>query len=645
MDENIKKKRIASKYVIKIILSYIKDKDRIYSLFTYSKKFQKELNFKIADYKEIYYEKRINYEDYLYIFFTEDKNELEKKFKNDLYKYEKAEENEIKKFSINYFKKYLQNNKNKDSLIFESDKKIDIFSPFFDILSETDFFGEIFSIVINPSYILEYNLNDFYISKFNKLNKSDIKYSSIIFNSFDDTSISFLKNYNVNFNYIKKLVLKVDTIFSFTNFINELFSFGNISNKLKYFSFEYNTQKSVYSNKLEILNNFQALEYLNLKNINFESKAELKLKNLKHLVISECKNISFNENIFLKLKSLTFNRSEIIKPKLLLECPELEKCNFTFFEPYEVNLENSNEYNEIIDFSNLPKLKYFEGDMKYFLVLKNNSYESVTFKNLNSTLEIEKKVLQKLLVTSNLKEIIITYSNHFNVEEILKIEGVNLFVKKLKITISSFNKNFPLYKIQEKFPNLSKLIINTSLFCSPSKAQLEIKEKSNCKVNSFEFDSCGYYTQFYCQSYDKIESIELKLYDKMINLKNSFPIFSGNSNVLFNSLIKFHFDCWCNCMLNFNIINNIYKNFDNMPNLRFLTFKCYYQDKVELGNEFFHNFIKKIFSIKSIRKINISIDKKNSLYLETYSKDKLNKLFPSINLNRFYELNIEKYKI
>ena len=80
-------------------------------------------------------------------------------------------------------------------------------------------------------------------------------------------------------------------------------------------------------------------------------------------------------------------------------------------------------------------------------------------------------------------------------------------------------------------------------------------------------------------------------------------------------------------------------------NLKFLKFKCYYQDKVELGNEFFHNFIKKIFSIKSIRKINISIDKKNSLYLETYSKDKLNKLFPSINLNRFYELNIEKYKI
>ena len=204
MDENITMKKISSKYIIQIILSYIKDKNWIYNLFIYSKYYQKELNFQKIDYKELYYEKRIHYEDYLSIFFYDDKSELENQFKRNISQYE-VDEEEIKKISINYFKKYLKNN-NRESFIFEFDKEIDIFSPFFDILSEIDFFGEIFSILINTKYISKFNLKNFYISKFNKLNKSNSKYSSIIFNFGYNKDISFLKDLKINFNYVKKLL-------------------------------------------------------------------------------------------------------------------------------------------------------------------------------------------------------------------------------------------------------------------------------------------------------------------------------------------------------------------------------------------------------------------------------------------------------
>jgi hypothetical protein len=70
---------------------------------------------------------------------------------------------------------------------------------------------------------------------------------------------------------------------------------------------------------------------------------------MKNISLSECKNISFKKNIFLKLKSLSLNKSYINKPKLLLECPELEKCSFIFFDPYyyKNDINKPIKYNEI----------------------------------------------------------------------------------------------------------------------------------------------------------------------------------------------------------------------------------------------------------------------------------------------------------
>ena len=87
-----------------------------------------------------------------------------------------------------------------------------------------------------------------------------------------------------------------------------------------------------------------------------------------------------------------------------------------------------------------------------------------------------------------------------------------------------------------------------------------------------------------------------------------------------------------------------------MPNLKEFILLC----NCDVKNEFYIEFIKKIISLKYIKIINIKLKGINisiqtiklmEKYDYIYSKDELTKLFPDININKFYEIIIIKNDI
>ena len=86
--------------------------------------------------------------------------------KNDFLSHlKKFKINSIKNCIVNYFKKYKENNKDNSNLY------IDIFCPFFELLSVQEYFSVLFTILIDITFIEKYKIINEYISAFDKLNK------------------------------------------------------------------------------------------------------------------------------------------------------------------------------------------------------------------------------------------------------------------------------------------------------------------------------------------------------------------------------------------------------------------------------------------------------------------------------------------
>ena len=228
MDKNISLlSKINSKYIINTINSYIKDKSYLLKLIVHSKEIQKHLDINSVNYQEKYINKRIHYEDFLSFLldpysykrkiqfildptFRDNQNELFENLKKELLKNEINYDN-IKIFAINYFNDYYNNLNNKEYSLYEFSKDIEFCSPFFDSLINTEFFNKIFNIIISAEKNEKYNLKESYKSIFEKLNKSNIEYSSITLYTEKKEDINLLKEFNINFNKLKKLKLLRET--------------------------------------------------------------------------------------------------------------------------------------------------------------------------------------------------------------------------------------------------------------------------------------------------------------------------------------------------------------------------------------------------------------------------------------------------
>ena len=166
------------------------------------------------------------------------------KFDLDLYLY--INSNLFNCLTINYNKFIIEKNINKEKIenilydiidnkeikdideedvdkIKSNEKYINIESPLFNILSKTQNFGKIFTIHISQNIIDQYNLKDKYAQLFNKLNKLDIKYSSVFYKLQNINKIDYLKEININFNKIKKLTIENENYNENDNKFNKLF--------------------------------------------------------------------------------------------------------------------------------------------------------------------------------------------------------------------------------------------------------------------------------------------------------------------------------------------------------------------------------------------------------------------------------------
>lgn len=683
---------ISSSSIINLIFKYIKDENFKYKLVSYSKYLQKRLKLTLLDYQETYLcDKGLNFINYIYnkdnIYEeTFDKNVYNKRLEKDLSNI-KLERKDFDKIVFNYY-----NGDKEGEEVGEDDGiKIDIYSPFFDIISSsgTKHFNY-FGIPISINVIRKHNLKKDYISVFEKMNNSNIKYNSLYIYYKYIEDINYLNELKINFNNIKKLdfsiyddeddededydenntdkeskennAKKYDCLkkfFSFDNFEVNLVFLDLILPKKGNFKLESNLFKNL---------NFQSLKFLGLTWFKFKTNFEIKLNNLEGLFINHCENISLIGDNCTKMKNLEIVKTIISESKSLLKLPNLEKCNL-------LNMDNQ-ILSSFIDFSSLKKVKEIQCEKYDFKFLDNDILEAVELNsevnyhkeymdfinnNLSSdpnkmiemekedkykVINIEKEVIEKLIQIKSLKKITL-YLCEINNQQISQIKGVNPSVNELIVNWNVSHLHAKLDSLQQKFPNLSYFKLKLPYFediwgdFEEYPPYIEISPKDNCKITKFSLVIQRYnnYFKFDCAPFNKLEEISFSLITNINSLRYALPIFDDNCKIIFNSLTKFNFVGSNNTQeIDFNLIKNIYNNIDCMPNLKDFYLICVKENN---GNEdFYKKFIIKLLSI-GLDSIHFEIS--NEDIVDTYTEDELKEIYPKIEYNKYKEIFIQKF--
>ena len=624
MNSNNYLQKILSKYIFQVIFDYIKDDKIVLKLVCFSKSFQDKLDLSIFDYQKIYFQNiGFNINKYFSNFSKDsefknnNKEILRKKFVADLLKY-KIDINDINNYALNYFL-----NVNEEET-FGDYKYIDIYSPFFDIITKAKIFEKNFIIPISTELIENYKLKNDYIIAFKKLNELKIKYSALTIVYKKGKDIDYLKEFNINFSEIKNLDI-LQNIKGNNNdyFLKTLFSFKNINNNLK--QLELKLYEYIESKSLEGLNSIETLKSLKLENLRLNDNFILKLNNLELLSLKFCENISISPQVCLNMIELYLVYSYANKSEHLLKSSTLK-----ILEDIE------SDYN--IDYSNLNSLKTLTTSIENFIQLENLQLEDINiFSDKTVTYEEEIKMIGKLLSIKTLKSISINLRRIDN-NQISEIIGVNSSVLKLKITWLNWNDDCILYNLQKKFPNITSLILNFRDLDYSEEISLKIEENANSKIKNFYLFGSGCKNiQFYCQSYENLSLIGIELNNKILNIEKILPIFSIECNKIFKSLIFFSFKNYINYKL--NAITNLFNNIKNMPNLNEFIFQCVNE---EIEEETYKNFIKILLELK-LEHITFNIIK-NDIIKENYSLEKLKEINHNINCEYIDNYSIAEFK-
>ena len=405
----------------------------------------------------------------------------------------------------------------------------------------------------------------------------------------------------MNFDKIKRL--SINREYNYTDslnnnyFLEKLLSF-NLSNLVCLDIDVFDSDNEIELNSIKNLNNLKSLKVLCLSFFNFKDNFLLKIKDLYKLKLNYCNNISFDEDIFLNTKLISLDNCNIIQQKWINKIPNVE--NFSIILKKDMNLE------QIFDLSNIQNLKDIEIFKEKFISIECLKLEKVGLYSLkeNDSIECEKKVLQKLISLKNLKEFSINLDN-ISDNDISTINDENYSVTRMDVYWLNNNEDCILYNLQNKFKNLTKLVLNQNIYSIKNKI-LEIKENKNCKVNKITLNQIsGNNIKLYCQSYENLIKLKIDLENNIDNLENTIPIFNKDCKIKFKSLTTFKFKMVEDEHLNRNILDNIYKNLDSMPNLKKLILDFIVP---ELDEEYFKKFIKKILLLK-LKNVHINIQK------------------------------------
>ena len=476
--------KLQSTYIARNIVTYFADKIHILRLIKYNKKLMGLFNLGVEDYKAKSFE-FLNYSKFEN-FLSSKRGSikyLKKALKDDLKKYDKKVKNTISdEFSEIFFTNkynYYKNNQPIKKNILDNQYIIDIYSPLFERLSKMTFFQDLFIIRIPIPFIIKNDLMKDYVQVFEKLNESNINFSSLCF-EFDpntDNYLSDIQNFNVDYQKIKKLIFegkkrKTNVICKELLLSKTIFTNNNIINNLIYLEIKNKNKSLEYD--LEKINDFKCLEELRLENVFLSKYFTLKLKPLKYLALCNCNQIIISENCALNLKSLSLFRSCIKNLNgVRLKFPELEQLKISFCLYNSIyNIDDNQlhfyaDFKQKTDLKSFKKLKYlFRGDISLLLALENNplekayisSYTLDYYNKSDNSEEDEKKMIKKLIDIKTLKEIKLNLS-FINSKDIESIEGENASVKKLIIDLHKENDDNILFNLQKKFPNLTDLEI------------------------------------------------------------------------------------------------------------------------------------------------------------------------------------------
>ena len=328
--------------------------------------------------------------------------------------------------------------------------------------------------------------------------------------------------------------------------------------------------------------------------------------------------------------------SQFVKSKSSLKFPELEKYR-----------NNSIDKSLNLDFSNMKKLKSFEGNAEEFIYLENESLDSLTVHlNKNGGIDFFKKVFEKLLHINVFKSVSINdYSNIKNYDILDNIKGENnsligslvyCIIDNKDSSISTFLSN-----LLNKFQNISGISFSIHLSSSTIKrskesSKLEIHENHNSNIVDIYLSmEENQYFKINCKSFERLRMINLFFNCHINNLEKALPIFNNKCKVVFKSLVSFNLNMNYN-EINFNILQNIYNNIDKMPILGSFILECFSK---KVDEKFLLKFIKKLI-FKKVLVISINIQKFKYKGCKIYSNDELIKIIPDINFQDFHNLEI-----
>ena len=638
-------KEIRSKFILNIIIDYIKN-DKKLQLFSFSKYYQEILGIKLLDYQQQYFTKKGVELDDLKVFFSPiqirnnnfNRNMLKDNLKSYLNK-KNIKYDLLKSYLIEY-NKYHTKDLNEDNAP-KKQLDIDIYSPFFDDLLKNRSL-ELFIILIDIELIEKFQLYNDYKNAFDKLNKFKSNFS-IKINFKNENIISFIKDFKINFELLIGLYMiniGNEKNINYDNLFKNLFAFNNFGKNLNNLNLKVHDvwSKITDSKNFEKINNFQKLKTLELNGFNFQNSFILNLNDIIFLNLRNCSNIILAKNN--KLKTLLISNCNILKNIFLTKFENLEKCELS-------NYKNTQKFSTIFDFPSFCNLKYLNCQVCDFIHLPDiSSLETAYLISADSNnFETEKLMIEKICKLQKLKEISFNlYST--NIEDIISnINYNNSSLEKMYIGIKKELQNANFSGLINKFNNLSELKLDFQAGEEYFTVNLKIKENENCKINKLYISGCGASNiDLYCGRYSNLVELELNENGNIINLKDTFPLFKENCQIIFNKLKDFHF---INMELStepfpFEIINNLYNNLDKMPNLKNITIKCY---SSEMNKEYYKNFIKKLLEMRldSITMDIHQMDEEDDSLGDNYTFEELKQIYPLILEDKKY--NIAKYEI
>ena len=621
-------KNINSKFILENIFDFISEKNYEYKLFSYSKYFQKICDIKLFDYKEKYYNKLgVKFDLYFYLQDKKNKNSLHDKLKSYL-KEKNINFDSLKSYLTEYYQNYSSN--------FQGDDKpkilIDIYSPFFGTLSETECF-ELFIILIEFDKIEKYNLNNDYIKAFENLKKP----FSIKTNFRNEKDVSLFKDFKINFGLVQELnMLNIgnEKNINYEKLFKNIFSSSNFGKNLTKLSLKIHELWNIIKDStiFEKINNLKNLEYLELNGFYFQNNFSLNSNVIKSLILKNCKNIILSQ--ISDLKSLIISNCIILKNESLVKLESLEKCEL-------LNYKKDQNFNSILDFSSFSNLKSLKCEPWDFIHLTEASIlENVNLNSLSEQpLDIEKRLIEKIIKLKELKEVdFCIYS--INVGSLSDTKNKNTSLQKMTLSLKGEFDSVNLYGLIKQFENLSELNLDLNIGSGDEflEMNLKVKENNNCKINNLSISGFGIQNvELKCGPYSDLIKFKLENNGGISNLEDTFPLFKNSCKVVFNKLNTF---CFNNAEIPsdgvpIKNLNNFYNNLDKIPNLKEFKLVCCSKG---IKKEFYENFVKKLLEMK-LDSIEFEIyDGEINMDLPQYTFEELKEIYPSILSNKNYTI-------